>query len=272
MTRSLGYGFAPVPIRAFQALRDHRLSYEEFVLIAYLYSRASWGALRDRRVCFDCTLDQLAAEIASDDLPDTLSKRLRRLRDKPEQWFEYTVKGPNRYHFRLFPHAPEPSEVGPSSRDGGDERSGQTTHHVRPTSRSRRPSSQERGDALPGAIRAESEEPSVRDPQTFQKDTSITGGQWELDSRVEDVEESQWLPEVREAIEKQRARQHAPEAPEQSDAPTAEDEPSSEPEREGEEPQFPYDPEADVYARRLRRKFGRNLRKGLPPEDDEVTL
>ena len=245
---SLGYGFVPVPIRAVQALRDGRLSYDEFALIAYLYSRASWAALCEGQDCLTCTLHQLAAGIASIDLPDTLSKRLRRLRDKPDRWFDYTIQGRNRYRFRLFPREPGPSDVRPSSAGDGDRYGREPTQHARPRSMSECPSSAVRGSGSQESVGAEGGRRRVRDPQTFQKDTSATSEGWTLDPSLETDSAIPWLPEVRDAIEADRAAAREPRAA------------------------VPYDPEAEAYARRIRHKFGRDLHKGLPPEDEEQTL
>lgn len=267
----LGYGFAPVPIRALQALRDRRLSHDEFVLIAFLYGRASWPALWAGRECFECTLDQLAAGIGSSELPDTLSKRLRRLRDKPDGWLHYTVHGRNRYRFRLFPHPPEESELCPSSEEDRNGRSGAANHRDRPRLIPERPSSAKGVSGSPEPDGAPSGESNVRDPQTFQTDTSATSERWGSDAPAEADPEIRWLPEVQGAIDKNRAREPG-DATQNVDRPTADAPRHPEPPPEPDGTQFPHDAEADAYARHIRRKFGRDLRQGAPADDDEETL
>ena len=115
----LGYPSVPVPTRAMQALAAGRLKPDDFALVCFLFCRASFRALERRGESPSLTLTQLAEGIGFLGEQRTLSKRLRRLRDRPERWFSYRVQGGRgRYVFVLHPDAPEvfgPSHPGPTS-------------------------------------------------------------------------------------------------------------------------------------------------------------
>ncbi len=127
----LGYVFDPLPGRVRHALREGALDRDDYVILGVLYGRADRDLtdLRDERgrryFPARATLEQLAEDLrwttdATRAAPRrrklaALSKRLQRLSKHPEQWLAYaTRRGPGaRYDFRLYPDAPELSEIGP---------------------------------------------------------------------------------------------------------------------------------------------------------------
>lgn len=115
----LGYSFTPIPERATMALRSGDLSPNDYALLAVLYERANVGRLVRREQTPTLSLAQLAEAIGHSGTQDALSKRLRRLADKPEQWLSWTLEGRHRYAFVLHPDGPKSlSESRPSSTDG----------------------------------------------------------------------------------------------------------------------------------------------------------
>lgn len=113
--RQLGYGFVPVPHWLMGELRSGSLSYPDFVILAYLYFQARHDALSTRAGSTpSMTLAQLAEGIAWTQSHDALSKRLRRLRDRPDRLLSYRVESRSRYVFTLYPDDPEKAEPRPS--------------------------------------------------------------------------------------------------------------------------------------------------------------
>jgi hypothetical protein len=238
-TRLLDYSFVPVPQRALQALRAGRLSADELAILAFLYWRARWGALRERRVAVSMTLAQLAEGVGFRGPLDTLGKRLRRLRAKPESWFTYSITGPDRYELTLHSEAPEPSAECPGSDDAprpprrsGLESSASTNRAIAETSPSEdtetpgplprpgspvdRPRSEISEERTAKALTPDGPSEPVRDPQTYQKDTSAsTKGAGYRDALDE---ETPWIPEIRAAIEKAHERDRMAEAQELVDS------------------------------------------------------
>lgn len=76
----LGYLFAPIPLRLFQALRNGRLSGDDYQLVSLLFERADRKKLAARRETPRLTLGHLAEGIGWRGRDEALSKRLRRLR------------------------------------------------------------------------------------------------------------------------------------------------------------------------------------------------
>ena len=107
----LGFAFTPTPRRAMQALRSAELSPDNYVVVAFLYERATTWKLAARRSTPELTLSQIAEGIHWTGQLDTLSKRLRRLRDEPERWFDYRIEGRGKYIFTLHPEAPVAAET-----------------------------------------------------------------------------------------------------------------------------------------------------------------
>jgi hypothetical protein len=242
----LGYSFAPVPERVVQAYGARRLSVDELGIIIVLYERANLRALEERCECLTITLRQLAHACGSTELPDTFGKRLRRLSKKPEAAFRYRVEGADKYVFTLLPDPPDASDIRPRSAPDSDGDSDVGEDDPRPRKVATRPSSEPPADGSvePGESRSPNED--VRSPQTSQINTnpSVTERFKEKHLSKEEVEAPAYehlLPEVREAIEKARrgaqSSEDVPKPPE-SAPPECSD--------------WPYDPEADVWAERIR--------------------
>lgn len=122
----LGYGFTPVPRRARAARRTGALSADGYDFLAYLYDRAKTAELKHRHECVRQTLAQIKDGLPFTGTNDTLSKRLRRLHEAPERWFDYRTELHGRDHvyvFTLYPDSPsedadDPSEHCPSIETG----------------------------------------------------------------------------------------------------------------------------------------------------------
>lgn len=195
----LGYSFAPVPERAVQALGSRRLSADEFAILAVLYERASVRALCERRPCITITIARLAEAAGFAGEIHTFGRRFRRLRDKPERWFAYTVEGGHRYRFTLFPEPPELSEVCPRSKANQGAESSGDDPSTRPSMEVSGPRLDGSEDGSASAIEDDSDERPVRDPQRFQKtQTSL--------KRALGYDESRFVPEIREALRHKRER------------------------------------------------------------------
>lgn len=109
----LGYSFAPVPTWIFADLETGAITESDFVLIAFVYRRAKTEKLKARAETPRLSVEEIATRTRSK--PDTVSKRLRRLRGR---YFDERVEGTRATGyvrvFRLFPNPPEPSEHRPT--------------------------------------------------------------------------------------------------------------------------------------------------------------
>jgi hypothetical protein len=283
----LGFPYAPVPRRVFQAMRADRLSTDDQALIGLLYERANLHDLREGRECVSLTLAQAAEGIGFKGKIGTLYKRIRRLHGKPEAWFRYRIVGPGRYAFTLLPHAPDLSEVGPRPQAHENRESTEDAEHPRPRSESDRPTQEAPGSGSSKPIQNPDPSEPVRDPQTFQSKTDLSVRErlkektlshdepsGDLHPPLASDSETPWISNTGAPIDKdQREREVLPQ-----DQPPAD--PGEAAGVEGEDApdqdagsDAPYDAEADREARRIERKFGKDFRKGLPQEDEEeITL
>src|SRR4051794_30620978 len=83
----LGFGVVPVPMRALEALSRGGISPDKPALLVLLYGRATFQALGNRRPTPLSTLMQIVEGLGGTDSPDTVRKRMERMRD--EGWFTY---------------------------------------------------------------------------------------------------------------------------------------------------------------------------------------
>lgn len=114
----LGYLFAPVPRWLRSERQEGRLSDSDYDLLAFLYGCATFDALKARQETPRLRLERIADGVRWKHDPESLQKRLRRLRGR---YFDYRLEGNPRtgftYVFTLFPDGPGPSDIRPSKTD-----------------------------------------------------------------------------------------------------------------------------------------------------------
>jgi hypothetical protein len=221
---ALGYPFTPVPERATLALRNGQIAPMDFCIIAVLYERADVRRLANGDGTPSITLKQLAEAVGWTESPDALSKRLRRLRDRPEKWFTYTVQNRRRYVFAL---APNVSEMCPSSESASCPSSDAAEAQAQsglaatddddvseveevlsaegcPRTPSECPSSEGAEARTPPGIAVDGSGVRVRPAQTFRERPHLSNGAVEGEKSVVAHDTFGLVPEVREAIERAR--------------------------------------------------------------------
>lgn len=118
-SKELGFSFSPVPRRLRVARRARRLSANEYDLLAFLYDRANTDALKEGQETPRLTADQIVEGVPGTGEWATIYKRLQRVRDAPEKWLIWRVRGDRwrgfEYVFTLLPAPPERCEQCPSA-------------------------------------------------------------------------------------------------------------------------------------------------------------
>ena len=222
----LGYWFAPVPRDVIRAMRSG-MARDDLAIVTLLYDRADLSALRMRRETPRLTLLQIAEGIGWTGSRETLGRRLRRLRDRPERLFTYRVEGRRgTYVFTLHPDSPDVSERRPTSQpdecptseDGAahphsriaalasvdvSDLAGDADHESCPTSTPTCPTSPQPECGMNTGRNATPAVGPVRPPQTFREHhPSHRSG----DGSNRGLDLKGWAPDVREVLERARDR------------------------------------------------------------------